>query len=75
MARYPAEEFEIDLTRRSARHMPSGIEFWFEKFKIVDDWFDAGPKAHSANSDWEGDIGLLGRCAKAAAVASGMKAA
>jgi hypothetical protein len=69
------EEFEIDLPRRSARHTPSGIEFWFDRFRIVDEWLDAGPKAHSANLLWHGDIALLGRCAKVAAVACGMKAA
>ena len=73
--RYPIEEFEIDLPRRSARHKPSGIEFWFDRFRLADEWLNAGPKAHSTSSLWHGDIALLGRCAKAAALAFGMEAA
>jgi hypothetical protein len=74
MAKFPIDEFEVDLSEREAHHKPSGITFSFYAYTNEDDWQKADTVIFRDNPNFECDRMDLAAAAKAAALAKGMRA-
>jgi hypothetical protein len=74
MAKFPLDEFEVNLPLRKVVHKPSGIWFEFYEYLNENDWNRSDSVVYRDRPEWSGDRMELAAAAKDAAIKRGMRA-